>query len=124
LGDMSLFAISAHEVVGSEVGAQGQQKVLTERCLEDQALDRTLCWTLEEPAYRTSGKFHRGLNLGIPQLLIDRNAIRNGGRSLGGLSLIANALRYEPKGLEFKVYAVVAWDKWLLDTSMGKLTSK
>jgi hypothetical protein len=51
---MSLFAIGVPEVVWSKVGAHGQQKVLTEWCLEDQVLERTLRWTLEELAHRTS----------------------------------------------------------------------
>jgi hypothetical protein len=57
---MSLFAMGVPEVVWSKVGAHGQQKVLTEWCLEDQVLEHTLCWTLEARLTGQVGSFEEG----------------------------------------------------------------
>ena len=48
---------------GHRDGTHSQQKVLIERCLQDQALECALSWSLEESACRTNKRFRNLRNL-------------------------------------------------------------
>ena len=65
LGAVELRALLAFCVVqfGRRDGTHTQQEVLIERCLQDQALERALSWSLEESACRTDKRSRVSRNL-------------------------------------------------------------
>jgi hypothetical protein len=62
MSDVPLLALCVVQL-GRRGGTHSQQKMLIERCLQDQALESALSWRLEESACRTHERFRDLRNL-------------------------------------------------------------